>query len=353
MKKTLYIHIGSGKTGTTSIQYMLHENARSLLENGFLYQTTKDLREPNHHDYVSLPFDSGMWQRDKNKYIRLKQSFLESEAKNLIISTELVLGAPVHYLEAIKHLFSEFEIKIVVYVRNQLSSLPSHFLQKQKDLSFDYKENINGFFEAYKTIWGNEPQIILNTWMKVFGKDNILARVYDKNILIDCDICSDFLKVLDIDIPISNTSYQSNISLVPEVSHLITVIDSQMPSLREHLNIVMFKFRQEVVIKKLLEASVKIIHKDMDAVDILLNMLLQEIRNKFSKLDSNKLNEIKYAIEQLKNILHGSEKQNFMNEELKSKIRNYYEKSNLEFAKTFLNEYEANIFLKNILKEAL
>ena len=63
MKKIIYMHIGSGKTETTSIQYMLSNNKEKLLDNGYLYSTKDYLSEPNHHDLVSVPFDDMMWDR--------------------------------------------------------------------------------------------------------------------------------------------------------------------------------------------------------------------------------------------------------------------------------------------------
>lgn len=46
MKKTLYIHAGTHKTGTTAIQKFLSANRDLLAKNGYLYPGT----DQGHHD---------------------------------------------------------------------------------------------------------------------------------------------------------------------------------------------------------------------------------------------------------------------------------------------------------------
>lgn len=343
MNKTIFLHIGSGKTGTTSIQHMLNENKKKLLENGYLYHPTNpDLKKPNHHNLVTTPFDNKMWQRDKKKYLELKNIFLNSQASTMIISTERIMGVPLYYIKHIKNLFKGMDIKIIAYVRNQVDSMPSYFLQRQKDLESDYKEDLETFFHHHKHHWGNEVEKVLNNWLPVFGKENIFIRVYDREILTEGDICTDCAKTLGIRPFIVKTQYSANESLLPELSSLVTTIDNTLPVLKKSKH----GYRQQVIIKTLLDISrlykAKRVHYDKN-----FDLLAHKIHKHFKDIGTKKLYRIFIAIENSREILKQNQKVNLLSRTLELEIIEYYKEINEKFAKTFLNTRESNYFLKH------
>src|SRR5882724_4089086 len=55
MRKQLYLHIGFPKTGTTSIQMWLTENATALAAHGVLYPATGRGRQEHDYGHHQLP----------------------------------------------------------------------------------------------------------------------------------------------------------------------------------------------------------------------------------------------------------------------------------------------------------
>lgn len=346
MTKKLFLHIGSGKTGTTSIQFMLSQNKEKLLENGYLYSTKGYLAEPNHHDLVSTPFDDKMWDKDKEKYKDLLYIFEKSSASTMIISTEKLLGAPAYYINNLKTMFDSFDVKVVVYVRNQVDLLPSIYLQRQQDLTADYKKNFSGFFDFYKDVWGNDSKIIIENWLTSFGRENILVRVYDKETLQGGDACADFAKVLGISTYITNTKFNKNVSLLPELSKLISIIDNNIPRLTIINSVYFQKVRQQTLMKSFLKISSQYKNDELDKAINELNTIANIIHVQFPRIDTHKLFQIFIEIYKVQEIFVKRKKISLSNLELRQMILDYYKESNYLLSNIFLSEKESRVFLK-------
>ena len=111
----------------------------------------------------------------------LLKQFLISNNKNMIISSENMMGLKLKDLHNIKAIIgNDIHIKIIAYCRNQIEHLPTHFLQKQKDIFQNPGDTINEFFKTYKNIYGSEHKFIINHWRKVFGKNKIFKNIFSK-----------------------------------------------------------------------------------------------------------------------------------------------------------------------------
>jgi len=346
MKKTIYLHIGSGKTGTTSIQYMLYKNKESLLDNNTLYYTKDFTPEPNHHYLITTPYSNDIWNKDREKYQELKEVFEQSSASKMIISTEKIMGVPKYYLKEIQQLFGVFEVKIIAYIRNQIELIPSHYLQRQKDLFADYKGNIENFFHSYKMGWGNEHALVLDNWLPVFGKSNILILVYDRALLEEGDVCLDFAKVLGISQYVKQDKTLSNISLIPEVSALVGVLDSGLPMLSNKASPYFSEIRQQAIMGPLLRISKGANRNDIAIINECLDAIAQVVHKNFPNIKTHTLYKIFTEIERTRQVLRAKEKISLIGSELQAEILEFYKKSNLRFAETFLDERQAKYFLK-------
>ena len=130
MNRTLHLHIGSYKTGTTSIQRTFERNRKELKRQGFCYPG----REKNHHKLFFITRSpEEYWPREYkgvDKEILRSQieqfvSGLEGEIKSrknqYIISSEyfFFIEKEKNIREAVNYLESLFsEIKVYVFVRN-------------------------------------------------------------------------------------------------------------------------------------------------------------------------------------------------------------------------------------------
>lgn len=161
---TLHLHVGSGKTGTTSIQEVFHASRKQLKEQGFIYPGPN----PDHH---LLFFASNAPQKDwARTYKGLEHEKLKSVLNNYfsklrqdlksdydqVISTEYLFISDPKYIDNIVTFLQDYFDKIIVYVfvREPVAFYRSHQQQILKARSyisspFQYKYDFKGTIEAW------------------------------------------------------------------------------------------------------------------------------------------------------------------------------------------------------------
>ena len=132
--RTIYLHIGTWKTGTTTIQNTLHLNRRLLLDQGLNYPdigTSHNFLASSFHE---RPLDQNIAksrQLSKRSLLKWhttsKQKFEESitQAPKTMVSSEFLLGLSIRGLRDLKSYLEVFfdEIVVVAYIRNPINSL--------------------------------------------------------------------------------------------------------------------------------------------------------------------------------------------------------------------------------------
>lgn len=212
--KTVYLHIGAPKTGTTTLQYFLYENRHLLEEKGICYP---DLHfsfpgiapNRNAHFLIQRVFD------DNRKHIREKEKqIFESgfqkigecleKHETLVISEESIWNEKemsTKKFEKIRKKLSEMgaTLKIIVYLRRQDLLLPSYWAQLVKSkLTLSFEEFISS--GAYKKRYRVDYIKRLDEIAASVGKENIIVRVYEKQQFEGTNhtLISDFLHLFQI-----------------------------------------------------------------------------------------------------------------------------------------------------------
>lgn len=219
-KKKIFIHIGHGKTGSTSIQKFLSDQSINNNEINFYYPKSSFSGEGHH-----LLFKS-----DKNTFQCLLNEIKKTSKQNIIISSEHGLPNFRHFIknqrykvDFFKTLAKKFDTKIIYYVRNHFDQLESSFLQYLKtskpslyseliDTNADnekFYSLLKLYFFPKNTSPSSWTDIVptrqfyyyenIEFWSKIFGKKNIITKVYHKNNLKENDIVSDFIHLIDPD----------------------------------------------------------------------------------------------------------------------------------------------------------
>ncbi len=213
-KPTLYLHIGTHKTGTSSIQMALHTHREELLKAGVLYPALNNAY--NHRDLaVLLQSPEGMtkiqnWfegiltrvnQQSISKvvisaealyFLRMSELVRNRDGLRQSIITEENYREKLNKLRALIPDF--FDIKVVVYLRRQDSLVESAYYQLVK-VSGVFSGTIGEVIEDLSVYM--DYSFILNLWAEIFGKENILVRVYEKQQLPGGSV-QDFLRVIDM-----------------------------------------------------------------------------------------------------------------------------------------------------------
>jgi hypothetical protein len=210
MKKTVYIHTGSHKTGTTAIQTFLSENRKKLKKDGYLY--------PDHcfahHDMarefrtLSAPEIRKNPGLATNKYIdEINRSGLD---KILLSSEGFELLTKEQIISLKEFLPPEFHVKTIFYVRRQDEKIESSYNRSVKNPKARSCESFSEFIirKTAESGFGDslKPDTIsspldyfshLQRWSEVFGRENIMVRCYEEE-QFPKGIYHDFLETIGL-----------------------------------------------------------------------------------------------------------------------------------------------------------
>lgn len=211
--KTLYVHIGMAKTGTTALQYFLWENRAVLEAKNYCYPSMKCAysnmsivnETRNGHFLVNDTWidgvmkhdeiDAAMYRTGMDEVVRLFESY-----DNIILSDESVWVATYRRRASLwEELVADgekygFQVKMIVYLRRQDQYIASVYKQKLKQRIS--KSNMETW-EEYVTHIPKTRQLNyykkLEKIRKVFGKENMIVCRYDRGGFYGGSIYADFL----------------------------------------------------------------------------------------------------------------------------------------------------------------
>ena len=212
---TLYIHVGSPKTGTTALQSFLYNNRNILAKTVNLYYPSTGAnpeRGGTHQDL--FPVHRKVWTQLRNETYAFPGC-------DLVLSEEILWGKSFsnlkqEHLSTIRQLFSEYNIKIVVYLRRIDDHFKSVFAQLTTNEKYFKKNSYMDFFQGHKNAYKILTKKI-EIAIGLVGRENVLFRLYDKNSLKDGDIITDFFDLLGRDMPAGvRPPSKSNPSMPPQ-----------------------------------------------------------------------------------------------------------------------------------------
>lgn len=206
MSRTLLLHIGSHKTGTTSIQHWLQDNQKILAQNNYSFIYAPP--HPDIHGYL-IPIEDNKIIPHGLKFIGAK-NFLKqvnkSKNSNIIASSENLSFFFQH--SAIKDLRSELihhfdEIRVIAYLRRQDLHAVSHYQEGSK-IHRDFERQLFGKAPSALPKYREELDLYLdyNTrigmWLDIFGRENVIVRSFQRDKLFKGDVILDFLDTCGI-----------------------------------------------------------------------------------------------------------------------------------------------------------
>lgn len=205
-KRKLFVHIGMHKTGTTSIQYVLHESARNLRKAGFLYPTTG--RHPLAHVQHDLLFlalrgnhgDGNLFKVDdvpeaEEIFARLKSEIFEAKVRNTIVSAENLSLLDSSEVQRFASYFDDFEIVPILFTRRLSEYVESIHLTRIR-IDTEYAR----MFRDRQSFWRSYLDINLLSWIRAWAKvsstGKVVLRNYDSQ---ETDSVACFCKAVGID----------------------------------------------------------------------------------------------------------------------------------------------------------
>lgn len=246
---TLYLHIGTPKTATTSIQKFCMENQEILNKKGFSYPVLNfkyprvEIRRNGHFLVGKLSNSDGQEDFEKeealwNEGLTLVHNELE-KFDNVILSDENIWnssnGDKFDFWERLKKDAEQnnYQIKVIVYLRRQ-DDLANSWLSQQ------IKEGWNTYAGVKWDTFIHRPKgVVLDYYgllekiAEVIGKENIIVRIFERNRFLGNGgtIYSDFLDVVGLEYTdeFQVVTEETNPSLTANSQEIRRVINTILP----------------------------------------------------------------------------------------------------------------------------
>ena len=192
--KELIIHMGTYKTGSTTLQNFFKSNRESLLKNGIFYPEFLD--EVGYYDLRngnSYPLAIDDNECEDRAIAGLSNYFKQHDV--ILISSEDLWGSERKKEKLMKLKSIGAKIRLIIYLRRQDEYLNSLYNQLIKqDCKFVYDGEWETAVSWHHADYDKEINIIEG----VIPRENICIRVYDRDKLDGNDICTDFLRFVGI-----------------------------------------------------------------------------------------------------------------------------------------------------------
>ncbi|MDR9365956.1 MAG: hypothetical protein RI575_11495 [Balneolaceae bacterium] len=187
-KKQLFLHIGTQKTGTTTIQSILSKTKKKLESEGIAYLGRFAI--PARKLRVVTEQNTEVENQIQSALENELREFENSNCKTFVVSNEKFSGDKmIAYRNSgliaasLKRIFEpyNFDVKIIVFVRRQDKFIESTYAQRiYSGASLTFYEFLDQFTES-DFHWSD----LLDSYAAAFGKENILAQAFDRKYLPD------------------------------------------------------------------------------------------------------------------------------------------------------------------------
>lgn len=212
--KSLVLHIGLQKTGTTSLQGFLHQNTDALERAGYIYPrwvapSFDVVNAPSYHGHLvayCADFRCSFAKPTADDVARFFDA-IPDDGRTVLISAEDFsrFSEPDRALEV----FKDFDVQVVIYLREQTRWMESVFNQGNKILLRRgdpalfapdrlSEKTLLRFLRAQRYIWMTDFQELLGRWENAFGRNRVTARVFDRAEFLGGSLYSDFLALLGV-----------------------------------------------------------------------------------------------------------------------------------------------------------
>jgi hypothetical protein len=213
-KKTIYLHIGLPKTGTTAIQIGLSRQHKELEKRGYAYPFAG---ETAHHN---LAYELLAWESHFDPalctFAKLQTYLEQTPHQNIIVSSEDFSALSPDNLQQLATHLQDHQVKIVIYLRRQDQLIQSTWSEIVKTGAvmtsfedwfngsvFDHVlpgEEFNGDlrYRRLQFMSSLHYDTYLSRYARIFGQDNILIRAYERSSM-NTNIVADFLQLVGMD----------------------------------------------------------------------------------------------------------------------------------------------------------
>lgn len=211
--RSIILHIGTEKTGTTAIQHCCASQKSILADAGILYPVT-----PGRGNHVGLTYfaasDSdrppsphmiGITRAEAPAYRArfmdlLQQEIIDSRCETVLLSSEH-LSSRLHNPLSVTKLIDSLreladDVRVVVYLRPQYELMPSSYSTSIKAGATSVIRGPKGVKQHFYNY-----DKMLRIWENAVGRSNMRVRRFGKNYFKDGNLIADFFDAAGIEVP--------------------------------------------------------------------------------------------------------------------------------------------------------
>ena len=224
------LHLGSEKTGTSSIQKYFGAHRDALLNEGLLYP--RSFTNPGGHVHLNLSTAAleGNLEEGAPAVVEFRKELrraLKAGAKTVLFSSEffhseLRDAQSIQRLKAfLKQFFDRF--LLIYYARRQDQMLASMHSTAVKG-AWTSDPNALSVYSS-KGHYYFDHFAVCNLWSEQFGRENLICRIYERERLLNGDIIDDFSAAVGLGVDSDRSRIASNESLSFETMSALLLLN--------------------------------------------------------------------------------------------------------------------------------
>lgn len=250
--KTLYVHAGTPKTGTTAIQKFCMANRGLLKSKGYVYPDFRDITELARRNVTPSRngcfLTSRCWSKDdaREMFRRGMDRVIENFEKydNVILSDEAIYANTIERRKTLwRELLEEgekggFDVRMIVYLRRQDEFFPSFWNQLVK------KERDKRGCLTWEEYWhdparikecGLDYDVHLAAIERELGIERMTVRRYDRDRFYGGSIFADFLQAVGLELDdsykIPDSERSRNEKLAGNMHEIKRIVNGMKPDI--------------------------------------------------------------------------------------------------------------------------
>lgn len=218
----IYLHVGLDKSGSTAIQRALGLNQSWLNTKGYLFPSTGRVFG-GHHEGLFTTGGENSWEQFSQELDGARQA----GSRAAVISWEGVHFLSASRLSRFKALLHAYELKVILYLRDQAELIQSGYFQQMKQKRMNLTVSSFELIDEQLMPESRNYAHKIAKLEQVFGKQSLDVRLYDRENFVGQDIVTDFFKAvsLELDSTFQFPYLEANPSLDLPAVMLLNLVD--------------------------------------------------------------------------------------------------------------------------------
>ena len=176
--KSILLHIGTHKTGSTSIQKFLDRASEQLREDGVLYPEAgrPDDRVPHGHHLLAWSIQQKRGLKNLEGWEEVTSEIRRTPCSQIVLSSEVFADCSVEQIRHVCSFFPNAEVRVLVFLRELFSYMASVY--KQHVRAWGESRSFREFAESKMHLC--DYQSLLDRWRKGGQIEQVVVRSFEK-----------------------------------------------------------------------------------------------------------------------------------------------------------------------------